>query len=311
MAGVELFIDGGDGRDLIIAGDTPLSFGGGAGQDILVAGKAKFDNDPAAIDAIMSEWTRDLEYAERVEHLLHGGGLNGEALLNVATFTRNAGPNTMTGGDDLDLFFGSKTNDAHDWNGPSGEIFVDADQVNHLAVAAELDRDFGFYAMDNLFEDDYGGGEKWFRDLAGRWYFILPGGELYRWSNQGSLTGELLATLDPSFHQDIHKLVNAQLLYAGGLDQDPLGPLAAQLDRDLNLNAIDELFFNYGGRNERWLVSGTYPTTVVWYFILPSGELYRWDGTINAATGTKVAALDASFYQDISKLVDGQYLFGA
>ena len=176
-------------------------------------------------------------------------------------------------------------------------------------MAAQLDRDLGFYAMDNLFENNYGEGEKWFRDLAGRWYFILPNGELYRWDGRYSLTGERLATLDASYHQDIHKLVNAALLYAGGLDQDPLGPLAAQLDRDLNLNAVVSLYYNYGGQNERWLVGGTYPTAFRWYFILPTGELYLWDGTANAATGQRVATLDASFYQDISKLVDAQYLF--
>ncbi len=180
-----------------------------------------------------------------------------------------------------------------------------------LARAAQLDRDLGLYATDNLFENYYGHGERWVKDPALQWYFILPDGRFYRDGAGAALlpAANLVDTLDPSFHQDIVKLVNAQHINAGGLDQDPFGPLAAQLDHDLNLNATDNLFYNYGGRNERWMVSGNYPTDFVWYFILPNGELYLWDRVPDSANGQLVATLDASFHDDISKLVDAQYLF--
>ena len=44
----------------------------------------------------MAEWGRaDLPYAERVDHLINGGGLNGDTLLNPAAYTPDAGGNTL------------------------------------------------------------------------------------------------------------------------------------------------------------------------------------------------------------------------
>lgn len=125
IANVDLHLDGYDGRDLLIAGETPVDLVGGRDDDILIAGITIHDDDRAAIDAILAEWSRDLPYAQRVEHLLNGGGLNGDTLLDRDSFRCNGGSNTLSGTDGLDLFYGSLSRDGHDWQQSLGEVFID------------------------------------------------------------------------------------------------------------------------------------------------------------------------------------------
>lgn len=40
-----------------------------------------------------------------------------------------------------------------------------------------------------------------------------------------------------------------------------------------------------------------------WYFILPTGELYKWDGS-STATGKMIATLDHRYYEDLYLLYD-------
>jgi Ca2+-binding RTX toxin-like protein len=124
---------GGAGRDLLIGGLGADVLDGGAGEDILVAGATAYDLDPAALAALMAEWGRtDLPYAGRVEHLLNGGGLNGTTRLDLTHYVQDAGQNTLTGGADLDLFYGSSLRDANDWDRAAGEFFVDVDGIGHV-----------------------------------------------------------------------------------------------------------------------------------------------------------------------------------
>jgi hypothetical protein len=61
-------------------------------------------------------------------------------------------------------------------------------------------------------------------------------------------------------------------------------------------------YFNSGGKQEKWFQGAG----GAWFFILPSGALYKWDGTINQATGTLIATFDATYYADPSKLYNAQ-----
>jgi hypothetical protein len=61
-------------------------------------------------------------------------------------------------------------------------------------------------------------------------------------------------------------------------------------------------YFNYGGKSEKWFQGAG----GAWFFVLPSGAVYKWDGTINQATGTLIATFDASYYADPSKLYNAQ-----
>jgi hypothetical protein len=56
---------------------------------------------------------------------------------------------------------------------------------------------------------------------------------------------------------------------------------------------------NYGGRMEKWLQD----PGGQWYFILPSGELDRWDGG-SGATGTSLGNVGASYYSDPTRLAN-------
>lgn len=96
LPNIVLTLDGGDGRDLLIAGASAAILDGGRGEDILIAGTTDYDSDPAKIDAIMAEWTRtDIDYAHRVLNLK--AGANGVPVLAASTVHSNGKANRLTG----------------------------------------------------------------------------------------------------------------------------------------------------------------------------------------------------------------------
>ncbi len=98
-------LGGGSGRNLMVGGAGSDLIFGGAGEDILVAGTTAYDNSPAALGAVMKEWTRtDRPYAQRVADLRSGGGLNGGVLLNAQTVFSDTDPDLLVGGPGLDWF---------------------------------------------------------------------------------------------------------------------------------------------------------------------------------------------------------------
>jgi Ca2+-binding RTX toxin-like protein len=118
-------LTGGRGRNILIAGAGPATLVGGGGDDVLTGGGTDYDSNLRALEALMAEWARtDLSYAARVNHLLHGGGLNGATVLNGTTVHSNGARNTLTGGDGLDLFFGNLARDVSDTGSSPGEVFV-------------------------------------------------------------------------------------------------------------------------------------------------------------------------------------------
>ena len=124
-------LTGGTGRNVLIAGSGPGRLLGGPGDDILVGGSTAYDRNLPALNAVMAEWKRtDLSYAQRVTHLLHGGGLNGATVLDAGHFTPSAGGNTLTGAGGLDLFYGAVALDTNDWDPAIGEVFVGADGIH-------------------------------------------------------------------------------------------------------------------------------------------------------------------------------------
>jgi Ca2+-binding RTX toxin-like protein len=138
----------------------------------------------------------------------------------------------------------------------------------------------------------------------------------YGWVNPErnyAASGTLIATLDPSYHQNMVKLVNASVLVGAPLSQDAFGPQAAQLDRDLALAV--EGGESYFGQAEKWLKDGRLSWAELedrpefFFYVMPNGELYRlndWD----ELGGVLLATLDPSYYQDTTKLADAKELFG-
>jgi sugar lactone lactonase YvrE len=132
-----LSLTGGVGRNILIAGPAPATLTGNSGDDILVGGTTDFDRTLNALNAIMAEWSRtDLTYQARVDHLLHGGGLNGSTILNGSAFHGNGGGNTLTGSTGLDLFYGSKARDTYDWNSNLGEQFIESQDHQNTQIDA-------------------------------------------------------------------------------------------------------------------------------------------------------------------------------
>ncbi|NUQ63575.1 MAG: hypothetical protein HUU20_13955 [Pirellulales bacterium] len=91
---------GGSGRDLLIGGFGADRIVGNADDDILIAGRTSHDTNPAALDAIMDEWTRtgaDATYEQRIALAL--------ALLNSGTVWSDGDVDILTGSAGLDWFW--------------------------------------------------------------------------------------------------------------------------------------------------------------------------------------------------------------
>jgi hypothetical protein len=109
-------LTGGTGRDVLIAGTLASNLEGGADEDILIGGTTDYDRNPAALLAILAEWTRtdgiNDDYAARVANLT--SGTNGAPMLNDITVRSNGRANTLGGNAGLDFFFANLDRDMLD-----------------------------------------------------------------------------------------------------------------------------------------------------------------------------------------------------
>ncbi len=65
----------------------------------------------------MKEWTRtDACFADRVIHLLYGGGLNGSTTINTDTVFADSNADTLTGSSGDDVFVFNTNDDITDFN---------------------------------------------------------------------------------------------------------------------------------------------------------------------------------------------------
>jgi ELWxxDGT repeat protein len=103
---------GGSNRDLLIGGTGADRLVGDANDDILIAGSTAFDADPAALAAVLAEWTRtDADFQTRVGHLMNGGGLNGAVCINATTVSDDNAYDVLTGSSGTDWFLFNRDND--------------------------------------------------------------------------------------------------------------------------------------------------------------------------------------------------------
>jgi Ca2+-binding RTX toxin-like protein len=96
---------GGQGRDILIGGAGQSKLQAGAGGDILIGGTTAYDNNAAALAAILAEWSSSDTYSTRLARLAGGGGLNGSYVLNTGTVHDNGLADTLSGGPGMDWFF--------------------------------------------------------------------------------------------------------------------------------------------------------------------------------------------------------------
>ncbi len=102
--GTDTHLEGGRGRDILIAGPGAAHLDGRGGDDVLIGGSTAFDHNEAALASLLQEWnhTYDRKNA-RDDYLIRAAHLTG--LLTTATVQSNGGHNHLDGGGGLDLFF--------------------------------------------------------------------------------------------------------------------------------------------------------------------------------------------------------------
>lgn len=100
------------GRDLLIGDGGADHLEGRSGDTILIGGYWAFGSTygvyETAVAAIMAEWTSNLDYDTRVNHLINGGGANGYYTLTPSETVYDDGAvDVLTSGTGRDLFFAS------------------------------------------------------------------------------------------------------------------------------------------------------------------------------------------------------------
>jgi hypothetical protein len=87
-------LSAGGGRNLLIGGRGASTIFDPWSEDIVIAGSTRYDDNPAALAAIMAEWTSQNDYATRIAHLRGDipGGLNG------GVFLKSTGPDATVFG---------------------------------------------------------------------------------------------------------------------------------------------------------------------------------------------------------------------
>ena len=76
--------------------------------------------------------------------------------------------------------------------------------------AISLDAQFGFRSTGSNFKNWGGKNEIWIIDSVGRWYYMLPDGDLYRWTtgtgSSSALSGTKLASLSSEYYNNVSLL---------------------------------------------------------------------------------------------------------
>ncbi len=69
---------------------------------------------------------------------------------------------------------------------------------------------------------------------------------------------------------------------------------------------IGNVYLNWGGLKEKWFIVGS-----IWYFLMPDGTLYKWDGKAKNADmmlGGPIATFPPDFYTSHSKMYEWERL---
>ncbi len=100
----------------------------------------------------------------------------------------------------------------------------------------------------------------------------------------------------------------ALTLVASDPNNDPLTFSATaqsieyHLDQTLLLGHDGDDYLNWGGRNEKWMIS----STGTWYYVTPDGKLYRWLGNNDLSADPYVDQVSTAVYANTSLLWNAQ-----
>jgi hypothetical protein len=135
----------------------------------------------------------------------------------------------------------------------------------------QLDSDFNFsYSTAGFFQNFMGFNEKWFFGSLGGggygWWIIEPSGLLSECQLAGSQYICVASVMIPSSY------------YANPLDL-ALEKESYMQSKYLFYRVGNSDNLNWGGRNEKWFKS---TVTGLWYYIVPNGDVFRWDSLTKA-----------------------------
>ncbi len=136
------------------------------------------------------------------------------------------------------------------------------------------------------FSGDYalnwdGRNEKWILSATAGWFYILPNGDLYRWSTT-SIADTFITNVGVSAWKDPGLLHDAQ----------PTDAKLTALETQYDFFFVTHYSQNLSGfLNEKWVRAAKDGNRL--YYIQPTGELYLWSGNFGASTlianlGTRV-----------------------
>lgn len=255
-----VILEGNAGDDVIDASqaaDVSLILMGGDGDDTLIGS----DGD-------------DRIFGEDGQDILMGGD----------------GDDTLSGGRGQDRLMGQRGRDRMNGGNGNDMLLEDGDGNSRRDVArlAEfLGNSLGIRRTGRDFENWGGLGEKWMQSDEG-WMFITPDGALHRWDGTNAASGELVAQLNGAAFSNLTAFESAR----GQADDDSRVSIDSLTER-LDIRVPNNLFENYLGLGERWLLSQGR-----WLFIMPDGMLYEFDNDASGIPGVPVAELTPEVFNN-------------
>jgi Ca2+-binding RTX toxin-like protein len=93
------------GRNILIGGTGADTLYGNAFDDIVIAGSTAHDEDDAALQAILDEWTSGNYYDDRVSNIRNGTGANGAFVFDDTTVFDDGARDTLYGAGGRDWFW--------------------------------------------------------------------------------------------------------------------------------------------------------------------------------------------------------------
>jgi len=105
------------GRNILIGGNGKDRLYGNGGDDILIGGSTAHDEDDAALQAILDEWTSANSYADRVSNIRNGTGANGAFIFDNTTVLDDGLADILIGSGGRDWFWASANDKLKDRRG--------------------------------------------------------------------------------------------------------------------------------------------------------------------------------------------------
>ena len=104
-AGNDTLVDSA-GKNILIGGDGADTLTGGSGEDLLLGARYIYENDFAALDSLLSEWTSASVFTDRVGHLQGtvAGGVHDGFTLTRSTVKEDSSADTLIGGNGRDWY---------------------------------------------------------------------------------------------------------------------------------------------------------------------------------------------------------------